>query len=246
MSVRLLAIALAAFCLTAPASAGATQVATIDVGFSPYRLGGHTAVSLGFAIRTTDGTLPSALTGLEFHYPSSLGLGTSELGTASCAAAKLAYYGPQVCPANSIMGRGSALAKFQVSPEISEEPASIALVAGPSNDGYVHMLIAATGVYPAAARIVMSTVILPGRLQFTVPLVPGIPEGPDVAVVGVHVTLGGNLVYHERRRGRRVAYRPRGVLLPRRCPRGGFRFDARFSFLDGTTAQAQTVMRCPR
>jgi hypothetical protein len=108
------------------------------------------------------------------------------------------------------------------------------------------MLIAASGEYPVETRIVMSAVLLPGRFHIAVPLVPGIPEGPDVAVVSVKATLGGKLTYYERRKGRRVAYHPTGVLLPRRCPKGGFAFSATFSFLDGTQAQAGTRVRCPR
>jgi hypothetical protein len=229
-----------------PAGAWGTQLTSISARFSPERLGAPTALSLGFEVHTPDGSLPSALTGLAFRYPPNLGIGTSGLGLATCSPAKLSYYGPKVCPANSIMGSGSALAKFQVSPEVSEETAGIALVAGPSQNGYVNLLISATGTFPVAARIVMSALLLPGRLQFSVPLVPGVPEGPDVAVVSVKATIGGNLTYYERKHGRRVAYRPQGIKLPRHCPRGGFHFDATFSFLDGTQAQAQTVVRCPR
>lgn len=232
--------------MAAPASARAGQVARISAGFSPLRLGAHTTVSLGFDIRTTDGSLPSALTGIVFRYPPQLGLATSGLGVASCRPARLSFYGPKACPPNSIMGAGSALAEFQISPEISEETAQIALVAGPEHHGYVQLLISATGAYPVAARIVMRALLLPGRLQFSVPLVPGIPEGPDVAVVRVKTTLGGRLTYYERRHGKRVAYHPQGVKLPRSCPRGGFRFSATFSFLDGTQTRAHTVIHCPR
>jgi hypothetical protein len=144
------------------------------------------------------------------------------------------------------MGRGNALAKFQVSPEISEETAEIALVAGPSQNGYLKLLISASGSYPVAARIVMSTLLLPGELRIDVPLVAGLPEGPDVAVVRVKVTIGGNLTYYERTHGKRTAYRPQGILLPKRCPAGGFHFRASFSFLDGTHSEAQAVVKCPR
>jgi hypothetical protein len=242
--LALAAIALGA--LSAPAVAGAQQIASISAGFSPYRLGAHTAVSLGFAIRAADGGLPSALTGIVFRYPSQIGLATNGLGLAACDPSTLSQDGPKACPRDSIMGRGSALAKFQVSPEIQEEEGMIALVAGPSQNGYLNMLISATGVFPVAARVVMSTLLLPGRLKIAVPLVPGVPEGPDVAVAKVNVTIGGNLVYYKRVHGRRVAYRPQGVTLPRRCPKGGFHFSATFSFLDGSSAQAQTVLRCPR
>jgi hypothetical protein len=228
------------------APAHATQLTSIGADFSPLRLGSPTALSLGFDVRTPDGSLPSALTGIVFHYPADLGIGTSGLGLATCTQAKLSMNGPKACPPNSIMGRGSALAEFQISPEISEETAAIALVAGPAQNGYLKLLISASGDYPVAARIVMSTLLLPGELQIDVPLVPGLPEGPDVAVVRVNVTIGGNLVYYERAHGKKVAYRPRGILLPKHCPAGGFRFRASFAFLDGTRSQAQTAVKCPR
>jgi len=232
--------------LLTAARAQATQTATISARFSPERLGAPTTVSFGFSIAADGGGLPSALTAIDFRYPSQLGLGTSDLGLASCDPATLRARGPKACPPNSIMGAGNALAEFQVSPEISEETATIALVAGPSQNGYVNLLISATGTYPVAARLVMPTLLLPGHLHISVPLVPGIPEGPDVAVVQVHATLGGKLTYYERKHGKRITYHPRGIQLPKRCPRGGFRFSATFTFLDGTQAQAATVVKCPR
>ncbi len=244
----LIASLLAALTLSASLSATpawSTQITSISAGFSPLRLGSPTALSLGFDVRTPDGSLPSPLTGIVFHYPADLGIGTSGLGLATCTPAKLSFAGPEACPPNSIMGRGSALAEFQVSPEVSEENAEIALVAGPAQHGYLKLLISATGAYPVQARIVMSTLLLPGELQIKVPLVAGLPEGPDVAVVRVKATIGGNLTYYERSHGKRVAYRPLGILLPKHCPRGGFRFHASFSFLDGSKTSAQTVVRCP-
>lgn len=240
----LAACTLLAWLSTTPA--WSTQITSISAGFSPLRLGAHTALSLGFDVRTPDGSLPSALTGIVFHYPADLGIGTSGLGLATCTPAKLSLDGPRACPPNSIMGRGSALAEFQVSPEVSEENAEIALVAGPSQSGYLKLLISASGAYPVAARIVMSTLLLPGELRIDVPLVAGLPEGPDVAVVRVNITIGGKLTYYERSHGKRVAYRPQGILLPKRCPAGGLRFRASFSFLDGTRSEAQAVVKCPR
>jgi hypothetical protein len=226
------------------AQAAASEIVTIGAGFSPMRLGAPTTVSFGFTIRASDGGLPSALTGIDFHYPRQLNLAASELGQATCNPTRLQELGPTACPPNSIMGSGTAQAKFQVSPIVSHENANIALVAGPSRGGYVNVLIAASGEYPVETRIVMSTLLLPGRFHIAVPLVPGIPEGPPVAVVKVKAVLGGRLTYYERRHGRRTPYRPSGVLLPRHCPRGGFRFSATFSFLDGTRASATTTVRC--
>lgn len=237
-------IATIAFAL--PAGACAQQIAKIQAGFHPYKLGAPTAVSLGFHIHAAGGGLPSPLTSLTFHYPRKLGLATAELGLAACEPQRLSLQGPKGCPPNSIMGHGSALAKFQVGPDVLAEQAQIGLVAGPSKHGYIQMLISATGSHPVASRIVMPTLLLPGRLAVSVPLVQGLPEGPDVAVVAVHVTLGGNLTYYARRHGFRIAYRPNGVTIPRRCPKGGFRFAATFRFLDGSSANASTVVHCPR
>jgi hypothetical protein len=120
------------------------------------------------------------------------------------------------------------------------------LVAGPSEGGYIRLLVCATGLTPVAARVVMPTLLIAGHLRISVPLVPSLPEGPDVSVVSARVSLGGRLTYHERVGKRTVAYHPKGVKLPRRCPRGGFRFSASFSFVDGSKASARTAVRCPR
>jgi hypothetical protein len=95
-------------------------------------------------------------------------------------------------------------------------------------------------------RIVMPSLLLAGDLKLTVPLVESLPGAADVSVVRADVTLGGNLTYYERRHGKTVAYRPKSVVLPKTCPREGFRFSATFSFLDGTQAVARRTVACPR
>jgi len=60
-------------------------------------------------------------------------------------------------------------------------------------------------------------------------------------------TLGPlGLTYYEDIHGKRVGYKPRGILLPRRCPRGGFAFSASFAFLDGSHTAALTSVPCLR
>jgi hypothetical protein len=240
------AIAIFAPSALPPAAARGAQSASISAAFRPERLGAPTSVSLGFRVTASGGGVPSPLIGVDFRYPADLGFVTSGLGIATCRPEALEAHGPAGCPPDSRMGSGSAQAKFRIGPEVFAETASIGVVAGPSEDGYVRLLVSATGVSPVAARIVMSTLLLPGHLQFSVPLVPSLPGGEDVAVVQAQVTLGGDITYYERSHGRTVAYRPRGIGLPRRCPRGGFRFAATFSFLDGNRASARTEVRCPR
>jgi hypothetical protein len=83
-------------------------------------------------------------------------------------------------------------------------------------------------------------------MHITVPLVPTLPGAPDLSVVRIQTTLGGNLTYYQRAHGKTVAYHPKGIGLPKRCPRGGFKFTARFAFLDRTTAGAHTAVACPK
>jgi hypothetical protein len=227
-------------------TASATQSASISAAFKPERLGAPSTVSLGFEIKAGSGQVPSPLTGVDFHYPSNLGIATSGLGTASCPATELQAHGPSVCPPDSIMGSGSAFAEIPVAGEIRTETASLALVAGPSQNGYLTFLVAATGLSPVLARVVMSSLLFDGDLKLTVPLVESLPGSPNVSVVRVRVTIGGHLTYYERRHGKTIPYHPESVVLPRRCPPGGFRFSALFSFLDGTQTEATTTVACPR
>jgi hypothetical protein len=238
-------IAALALCALPSSTASAAQTARISAVFTPERLGAPTASTLGFQIVAPAGQIPSPLTGMDFRYPADLGIATSGLGVASCDPARLEADGPSACPPNSIMGYGSASVEVPLGGEVVPETASLVLVAGPSENGYLRLLVCATGLTPVAARIVMPTLLIAGHLHISVPLVPSLPEGPDVAVVRAQVKLGGNLTYYERVHGRIIAYHPKGIVLPRRCPRGGFRFSATFGFLNGTQTRAQTGIRCP-
>jgi hypothetical protein len=240
-----LAVALAS-CACAPSGAAGAQSAAISAAFTSERLGAPTTVSLGFRLTTSAGQIPSPLTGLDFRYPADFGIATSGLGIAACDPAQLEANGAAGCPPDSIMGYGSAAVEVPEGGEVIPETASIVLVAGPSENGYLRLLVCATGLSPVAARIVMPTLLIAGHLHITVPRVPSLPEGPDVAVIRVHVTLGGHLTYYEHVDGRTVAYHPRGIVLPRRCPRGGFKFAATLSFLDGSHASAKRAVACPR
>jgi hypothetical protein len=217
----------------------------MSAAFTPEQLGAPTTVSFGFQISERHGLL-ALLRGVDLSFPADLGFATSGLGVASCSPEVLQEDGAAACPANSIMGSGTALVEIPIGPEVVREAASLALVAGPSVDGYLHILIAATGRTPVAARVVLSTVLLPGRLHIDVPPIPSLPEAPDVAVVRLSAVIGGRLRYVENVGGRTIAYRPAGIRLPNTCPRGGFRFGARFSFVSPGTAAGHVTVPCPR
>lgn len=219
--------------------------ASLAAAFTPKRLGAATSISMGIRIAPPPSAAPAAVSGIELRFPANLGLATSGLGLASCAPEPLQLFGSSVCPANSKMGSGSAVVAVAFGPDVVDENVVLELFAAPSTDGYLHLAILAGGSEPVSARIVMTGVLLPGRLQIDVPPVPSLPSAPDVALVAIKATLGGELTYYERSRGRTIAYRPKGIGLPATCPRGGWKLAANLTFMDGESADAGTVVSCP-
>lgn len=242
-SRQLLAVVLLA-CALSPASAAANQTARISARFDPEHLGAATAVSFAFNI-AGDGPAPSPLLRVQLAYPGNLGFATSGLGLAACTPQILELTGTRGCPADSVMGRGSAIVEIPIGLELVRERVSLTLLAAPSTDGYLHLLIYADGKTPVTGQVMLSGTLLPGRLEITVPPIPSLPASPYVAVAHMSITLGGPLTYYERRHGRSVAYHPPGVSLPDRCPHGGFPFGASFAFMDGTRSRAATAVACP-
>jgi hypothetical protein len=186
------------------------------------------------------------------RYPGSLGVAVGELGLATCSKSRLEAFGAAGCPANSRMGEGSAVAEIPIGPEILQETAKVAILRAPEQEGHLALLLYATGESPVFAQIAFPGLLLQSpapygaSIHINVPLVPSLPEGPDVAVIRIHATLGPRgLTYYEHIRGKLVPYKPRGILLPKRCPHGGFAFSANFGFLDGSHATANTTVRCP-
>jgi hypothetical protein len=150
------------------------------------------------------------------------------------------------------MGRGAAQGEIPFGPAIIHENASVTIARAEDENGHITLLFDARGISPVAANIVFVGVLLPARSPFggdiriAIPLVPSLPEAPDVAVVGLQATLGPvGLTYFEQVGGVSVPYTPRGILLPERCPRPGFPFAATVAFFGGTHASAQTHVRCP-
>jgi hypothetical protein len=150
------------------------------------------------------------------------------------------------------MGFGSAMAQIAVQEGTVYEETQVTIVRGPTREGHLALLFYVDGAEPVSAQIVFPGLLLPapapfgGAVSLDVPLVPSWPEGPYVAIVKLRSTLGPeHLTYYEHVRGRVVPYNPQGVLLPKVCPRGGFRFAGTFTFLDGSRATAKTAVPCP-
>jgi hypothetical protein len=250
----LFAAAFALFALALPpAASSAAQSAKLAASLTPERLGAGTTIGFSFTVSSTTGGVPSPLTGVEMLYPANVGIATSGLGLETCTAAILETRGPSGCPSQSQMGYGSAVVEVPFGPSIVRESAASKVFMAPLRKNRLALVFFTEGVSPVEAQLVFASLILPssspfgGNLSTVIPSIPTLPGSPDVSVVKLSTTLGpSRLTFYEHVRRRFVSYRPRGIVLPRTCPRGGFRFGARFSFQDGTSASASARVRCPR
>lgn len=248
LACRLAALALMSALV--PAGADAAVTTSLKVAFWPDRPGRSTSISFSARVAGSSGALPAPLTKLTVRYPSVLGVAVSGLGLRTCARTQLEARGPRGCPANSLMGRGSVVVAVPFGPEAVEEEARVTIVRAPQLQEGIALFFYAEGTTPVAADILFSGVLsetnsTTEEIGIDVPLVAGLPGGPDVAVVRLTVTIGPEgLTYLERVRGTLVPYRPRGILLPARCPSDGFRFASDFTFADGTSTSSRATVRC--
>jgi hypothetical protein len=216
-------------------------------------LGRRTTIGFSFRILPSRGHVPSPLSALDLRYPSNFGVTISGLGFETCPPPTLEASGLAGCPADSWMGRGHATMEIPIGPTVVGETARVTIVRAPARGGHFALLLYADGTKPVQAQLSLPALLLPasgpfgGRVNVALPLVPSLPEAPNVALVSLSSTLGpAHLTYYEHTGRRTIAYTPRGILLPKKCPPHGFPFFASFGFLDGSTTTARTTVPCPR
>jgi hypothetical protein len=254
----LLAFSVAVLLAICPcAGAAATQIASLQAAFSPERLGTPATVFVGFRISSIPAGNPMPLTNVSLLLPSEMGLATSGLGLENCILSRLEERGAEGCPADSLMGRGTATAEIPIGGVAIVESAQIEVFSARVQNGRLALMVYANALSPVSAQIVFPATVIPAfgpygeGIDTNVPLVPSVPGAPDVAVTRFQMTLGTSVAgsdrfaYYRSVRGRRVAYSPRGLILPPTCPHGGFPFEAQFTFQDDTVATARTSVPCP-
>jgi hypothetical protein len=236
------------------AGAQAAETVSLHTSFSPDRLGAATTISFNFQIASTanGGRLPSALQRVDLRMPTGMNYITSTLGTSSCRAEVLVNDGVAGCPSNSRLGHGRAYAEVPFGSSIAGEGAEVQAVMGPPRNGNVVVLFFVEGHQPVWAPLVFPGELLPPAPPFgetlatVIPEIKGVPGGPPVSIRYVGSTIGPNhLTYYKHVHKKLVAYKPKGVALPERCPRGGFRFIADFTFEDHSVVTANSTVPCP-
>lgn len=241
--------ALSATATAAPVS----EQASLHASFTPDRLGASTTISFGFGLATSEGLAPPPLTSVVLHMPAGMNYTLTTLGLSICQPAALQAQGLKGCSPNSRLGSGSALVEVPFGTGSGHEIPEIQAVSGPpTSNGDMTVLFYANGQTPVFAQLVFEGEVLPdggafgSQLATTVPLIPSVPNGPDVSIVNVDATIGpSGLTYYKHVHGRLRPFHPLGIGVPERCPRGGFPFSAAFAFEDGSTASATATVPCP-
>jgi hypothetical protein len=254
---RFLAAVAALLVGAAPAPATDPPVRLAAAFEDGARLGAGTGLHVGLRVDTRQ--RPAPLRSVRVRYDANLGVTTSGLGTSSCRRPQAAYeavvvpyvaYGRAGCPRNSVMAVGTARGEIRLGSDLPiPEEAIITVFAGPVTDGRLQVEAQVDGVNPIGAKLVFAGEILSARppwggtLSLALPPLP--PRwGADITLVAVELVIGAReIIYRDPRSG--ALYRPDGIQLPSRCPRGGFRVEVEFVFADGRRDVLGRRLPCP-
>jgi hypothetical protein len=239
----LLALAACAYALPPAAAAAATEVA-LNASFAPDRLGASTALTL--ALRFSGGSegVPAPLRTLTLRLPAGLGLRLR--GSSTCTRARLRRRGAAGCPASALLGRGHARLEVHAGSQTIPEQASLWAFRGlPGGNGATTLEILGVGSTPLDERTISAGVVggdnapFGSQLTIKVPPIPTVALEPNASFDSLSLTLGSpGSAPRARAAGARI-------IVPRRCPTGGFPFAAAAAFADGSRARAATAVRCP-
>jgi hypothetical protein len=215
--------------------------ATIAPSLSPDRLGARAALT--FTIRYAGGAddVPSPVRRSVVRFPAGLTLDIPHLR--SCHAAWLLSRGPGGCPAQSAIGRGHARSEVRSGAQTITEDVALWAFVGPPQDGKPTLELYGQGYAPVQDQVVVTGTVLSGRapygeeLVIPVPPIPTLPTEPDASTSSFSLTIGAS--------ARHRTSDANTVLVPSRCPAGGFPFAAEFTYADGSTGSALATAPCP-
>jgi len=236
------------------ARAAALVDAELHVAFDrDARLGRPTGIALDLRVDLRH--QPARMTAITILAPAGVDVATSGLGLATCrpsahALSDVLVRGHRLpaCPRNSVFGRGEATASLRSRPDETVGATGAVLLANGPPSGDAPGVVAVVDTrHPLRAQLVFAGTLLEAPFPFglgihlPLPDIPRSPFGAPVSLTRLRFTLGGkDIVYSEGSR----RYRPGGLPLPTRCPRGGFRFRATMTFADDTSRAVGATIAC--
>jgi len=244
------AIAVCALLLTAAVALGAESL-TVTAGFSPDKLGAPTNVHGTATIHSTTERVPTPIIKTTVLGPA--GLAVDVEGVGICNPVKLEIeLEPKACPTDSKAGFGGGTGVLELAKEIIKEPFTLNFFRGPNEDGHLVLLAYLNAVEPVSVQLVLKAQVVqepkPYGLGFTfvVPLIPTLPGATDASAEEIFITLGApNAAYYKTIHGKRTLFHVKGIIVPKKCPHGGFPYETQISFADGTTNTVKGTIPCP-
>lgn len=253
MTVRgrvILATLIACACLLLSAVAWATQTLIVHESFTPDKLGAPTNLSITAKFTSTAGGPPSQITKLTLYAPA--GLGVEARGAGTCTTTTLSEHGPGGCPANSRAGFGGGVGLLELPSGVIREPYTIDFFFGPREHGHLALLAYASAISPVPVELVVVAREVrapkPYGLGFSVEIPPiaTLPGASLASVESAYATFGAaNVAYYETVHGKRTLVHLKGVIVPKKCPRGGFPSQGTIDFADGTSLTVNPTIPCP-
>jgi hypothetical protein len=247
----LVAILFGSLCAALAGIAWAGSTLTVKEEFTPDRLGAPTNLSITAAFTSSADVPPAPVSTLTLYAPA--GLQIQARGAGRCTEAVLERRGPAGCPADSLVGFGGGVAVLALPGELVHEPFTLDFFFAPPEHGRLRLLAYANGISPIGVSLVVVAREVPAPKPYglgfsvQVPKVSTIPGAAYASVESAFATLGAaNVAYFKTVHGRRTLVHLKGLVVPRRCPAGGFPTRGSVEFADGATFTVNPTIPCPR
>jgi hypothetical protein len=236
-------------CSIGAAVAWATNTFSITAYFTPDKLGAPANISAKatFAYSTS---VPVPISNFLAYGPA--GIGFDVKGTGTCNKAALENAGPSACPANSRIGFGGGIGLVEIAHEFIKEPFTFDLFLAPSENGGFVILVYVNANDPVSLQLVLVAKEIHGSgpyglgVTVTVPPIATLPGAAYASVESTYLTVGSQKVayYHEVHGTQKLIHVP-GLIVPKKCPSGGFPFLVTIGFMDGTQTSDRYTAPCP-
>lgn len=241
---------LASGLLALPASAEETVTIT-KAAFTPNKLGSPTNASGAATIGSTTGPVPSPIRHVDVFGPAGVTLDLQ--GTGVCQQVKLEQFGAKGCPADSRAGFGGGMGIYELGHELVEEEYTLDFFLADNRPGHVALFVFLSGHSPVVIEMILHATVIQGPKPYglgfsvEVPAIKVLPEASNASARTAFLTLGAkNVSYFKTINGKRRLFHVRGIVLPKKCPKGGWPVASQFTFEDGSTLTAKRTVPCPK
>lgn len=242
---------LASGCLLSSAFASGTAELIAHERFTPNRLGASTNLSLTADLPAIAGEAqPERVTKLTLYAPG--GLGVDARGALTCSQTALEQHGPQACPARSRVGFGGGIGVLALPSRTIRAHFTLDFFFASTRPHALNLLVYASTTSPLIEELVLIAREVPAPKPYglgfsvEVPPIATLPGAAPASLESVFASLGAaNVQYYETVRGKRKLVALRGLLVPKRCPRGGWPAEAAVLFASGASLTVHPRVPCP-